>query len=435
MAAEYVVSLSGLVNFFHDDPKCIAKGEVKFTSDYVMEVRFEGFKIFAKVRASMKDRSYKVGLKTDGKGVILSGSCECPRGEWICSHMAAAAIYANKKGLSKTDLPNSWIARPRKHKNQSEKVKTTDAYCTSSKPGYRATTRPVTEEDKAAFLSDLKDNDVDCPFRWLLSPETTEFIDPIAPPFIEDVLPLFASNRDVFLQKIQVTQEQRKWVAEKTKDQRQNHFWGRYRRLRLTGSNFGKVLQAIERNKNTGRPFPPSLFKSLKGEYNLQKRDAIIWGQMHEKTALAQYQVATGNQVLQSGLQLFPCGYLGCSPDGIVIPQDCSGNHGALEIKCPWKYRELTVKDMVLMEQEKNSLKDFFLTEDSNLNPKHSYWHQVQGEITSVGATWAHFVVWTKKDLHVTLVLKDPNWESINIPKLSNFYLNVLLPACYTVDD
>ena len=38
MAAEYVVSLSGLVNFFHDDPNCIAKGEVKFTLDYVLEV-------------------------------------------------------------------------------------------------------------------------------------------------------------------------------------------------------------------------------------------------------------------------------------------------------------------------------------------------------------------------------------------------------------
>ena len=107
---------------------------------------------------------------------------------------------------------------------------------------------------------------------------------------------------------------------------------------------------------------------------------------MQEKTALAQYQVATGNQGLQSGLHLFPCGYLGCSPDGSVIPQDCSGNHGALEIKCPWKYRELTVNDMVLMEQAKSSLKDFLLKEDSNRNPKHSYWHQVQGEITSVGA-------------------------------------------------
>ena len=60
MTANYVVSLSGLMNFFRDDPNCIAKGEVKFTSNYVLEVRVDGFEVIAKVRASMKDRSYKV---------------------------------------------------------------------------------------------------------------------------------------------------------------------------------------------------------------------------------------------------------------------------------------------------------------------------------------------------------------------------------------
>ena len=57
-------------------------------------------------------------LTVDGSGGIACAHCECPRGNWICSHMAATAIYANKKGLSKTDLPNSWIARPKKHLNQ-----------------------------------------------------------------------------------------------------------------------------------------------------------------------------------------------------------------------------------------------------------------------------------------------------------------------------
>ena len=436
MTANYVVSLSGLMNFFRDDPNCIAKGEVKFTSNYVLEVRVDGFEVIAKVRASMKDRSYKVGLKTDGKGAIVSGGCECPRGEWLCSHMAATAIYANKKGFSKTDLPNSWIARPKKHMKLSDNVKTTDDFFQSKKPEHRATTRPVTEEDKAVFLNSLKKNNVDCPFRWLLSPETTEETDPIAPPLIEELLPLFASNKDLFLQRVQVTPEQRQWVAEKTKEQRKSYFWGRYRRLRLTASNFGKVLKAIQRNENTGRPFPPSLFKSLKGEYNLQKKDAIIWGQMHEETALKQYKMLTGNQVLHSGLQLFPCGYLGCSPDGIIIANASAGNYGALEIKCPWKYREFTMKEMLSMEKTNNSLfKDFYFTESLQLNPEHSYWHQVQAEMTAVGATWAHFVVWTKKDLHVSLVLKDPNWDTVNIPKLSNFYLNVLLPTCYTEDE
>ena len=66
-----------------------------------------------------------------------------------------------------------------------------------SKPGYRSSTTSVTEEDTAAFLYDLKDNDMDCPFRWLFSPKTMEFSDPVAPPFIEDTLSIFASNRNV----------------------------------------------------------------------------------------------------------------------------------------------------------------------------------------------------------------------------------------------
>ena len=31
--------------------------------------------------------------------------------------MAAAAIYANKKGVSKTDLSNSWITKPERVQN------------------------------------------------------------------------------------------------------------------------------------------------------------------------------------------------------------------------------------------------------------------------------------------------------------------------------
>ena len=98
-------------------------------------------------------------------------------------------------------------------------------------------------------------------------------------------------------------------------------------------------MKAVQRHEANGRTYPPSLFKILKGEYNLQKKDPILWGQMHEEEALNAYIENTGNIVLPSGLQLFPCGYLGCSPDGIII---ASSAHGALEIKCPWKYRDST---------------------------------------------------------------------------------------------
>eukprot|EP00795_Rhopilema_esculentum_P003947 gene3947-15278_t len=105
--AEQLVSLSGLVTFFREDSNCITKGELKFNSGFVLDVKLKGFEVIAIVHALMKDCSYKVGLNIDGKGSILSATCVCARGNWICSHMAAAAIHVNKKGFSKTDLPNS----------------------------------------------------------------------------------------------------------------------------------------------------------------------------------------------------------------------------------------------------------------------------------------------------------------------------------------
>ena len=112
--ARELITLGGITGFFKDDLYSISKGELKFKGDFVLELRIVNHSVHAKVRASMKDKSYSVTLVVDVEGGISEGKCECPRGNWLCSHMAATAIYANKKGLSKTDLPNSWIARPKK---------------------------------------------------------------------------------------------------------------------------------------------------------------------------------------------------------------------------------------------------------------------------------------------------------------------------------
>ena len=84
-------------------------------------------------------------LTVDGSGGIACAHCECPRGNWICSHMAATAIYANKKDLSKTDLPNSWIACPKKHLNQ--QVNTVSSLFPSNKLDFTAISREVSAGD------------------------------------------------------------------------------------------------------------------------------------------------------------------------------------------------------------------------------------------------------------------------------------------------
>ena len=222
MEAQQVISLSGLLKFFEEDQNSIQKGEFKYNSNFVLEVKINGFEISATVRASMKDKSYKVGLSVDGTGSIVTATCHCPGGQWICSHMAAASIYVNKKGFSKTDLPNSWIARPKTSEKQTG-MRTMQQLFPSPKPLFKAVQRSVTQEDRNFFYRKLSDFNVDCPFRWILAPEPRKVEDPLAPALIEDLLPIFTSDRSQFIQKIRVLKEQQRWVAENTKGQRKNY--------------------------------------------------------------------------------------------------------------------------------------------------------------------------------------------------------------------
>ena len=177
------------------------------------------------------------------------------------------------------------------------------------------------------------------------------------------------------------------------------------------------------------KQYPPSLFKTLKGEYNLMNKDSTMWGGMHEEVACKQYEEKTGNRVTSTGLHLFQCGYLGCSPDGIISSKEMDGP-GALEIKCPSKYKDSSIKETIEKEMTSQShFRQFYLTHDLMLNNSHNYWHQVQAEMAVLGTKWAHFVVWTTKDIHVVFVPKDENLEKNNIPLLSDFYLNTLLPS------
>ena len=57
--------------------------------------------------------------------------------------------------------------------------------------------------------------------------------------------------------------------------------------------------------------------------------------------------------------------------------------------------QEMLAKECATDSQEKNS----FLTKDLQLKPAHG--HQVQAEIAVLETTWAHFVVWTTKDLEL----------------------------------
>ena len=75
-----------------------------------------------------------------------------------------------------------------------------------------------------------------------------------------------------------------------------------------------------------------------------------MWGKMHEAQAIKDYMQKTGNKVKPAGLFIFPCGLLGSSPDGIIEHAAAQNDHGVLEIKCPWKFRNNTIEEILQIE-------------------------------------------------------------------------------------
>ncbi|KAL0973578.1 hypothetical protein UPYG_G00206350 [Umbra pygmaea] len=128
---------------------------------------------------------------------------------------------------------------------------------------------------------------------------------------------------------------------------RQRMLWSAYRKKRITASNFGLVLAAVKRSS-----YPPSLFKTLLGQYNLKEGSkACDWGILHEPRAKQQYTEHTGDVIQESGLFLSDSGLLGGSPHG-TVSCDCM-----IEVKCPWSARTKTI----LQAAES---RDFFLEVD-----------------------------------------------------------------------
>ena len=51
---------------------------------------------------SVTNRCYSATITVYDEGGMLDTSCDCPGSSWLCSHITATAVYASKKGLSKS---------------------------------------------------------------------------------------------------------------------------------------------------------------------------------------------------------------------------------------------------------------------------------------------------------------------------------------------
>jgi hypothetical protein len=231
-----------------------------------------------------------------------------------------------------------------------------------------------------------------------------------------------------YIENISISEDQCKVIETLTRKQSLNKNWSNARCGRITSSNFGQVCKRKE------EVVPVSILKNIMGYTSFQCA-SVMWGRSHEPAARRIYckilrECHPGINVTECGLLVSPqIPYLGCSPDGIVhCPHCVDKENGLLEIKCPYKYRN--VSPMTAAEN-----KDFFCEiVDGQLKLKHShnYYYQIQGQLGITGRKWCDFLVWTLEGHSVERIEFDPCFWNECVQKLKHFFEQYIVPEIFT---
>ncbi|RDD45061.1 hypothetical protein TrispH2_002946 [Trichoplax sp. H2] len=190
---------------------------------------------------------------------------------------------------------------------------------------------------------------------------------------------------------------------------------------RIIASMFHRIAHSIN---NPNR----ALIKCIM-QYKLEYDDAaVIYSKQMTDSALNCYLVTMrknhGNFTLKAtGLHInskFP--QFAASPDGI-IHCECHGK-GALEVICPYKYKEgLTnwYKD-----------KDCPISESKLLKENHPYFYQVQGLLLVCELDYCDFFIWTQGnnagDKIIIRVWRNDGFIEKLLPSLNQVFKNAILP-------
>ena len=266
----------------------------------------------------------------------------------------------------------------------------------------------------------------------------TELYDPNAETLLfEDLLLRCKLEAD----KITVTEDQVKAVEKETRDQTASKAWFSFRAGRITAS---KIKAAV----STPSEKPAlSLIKAICYPQMMKFSTAATrWGIDNEEAARQEFIKLQSKK--HDSLIVKKCGlflssespYLGATPDGLV---ECSCNGcvpRCLEIKCPFKLRNDTLKDPP---------KDSFLQvtkEGLQLKRGHQYYHQVQAQMALTNTKVCDFFVWTTASSHLEQISFDREfWDQQKrrckalfddaiLPELVGKYFS-RLPGSYKIPD
>ena len=222
----------------------------------------------------------------------------------------------------------------------------------------------------------------------------------------------------------ELTQDEIRALADRTalRDYFGKKEWKKARTGRLTSSNFGRAISAVQ---NPHRANIEKLRGDIFFPKNIESIPAVKWGTEHESVAISAYKNETHAKYSPTGFWMYKNNMLGASPDGLIFsdthPQEIIG---VIEVKCPYSMRDVRLGSV---DEWHNHLK--FLDKDNHLKTNHPYYHQVQGSMNAVGVEWCDFIVWTPCQMLIQRISRSLIWAQINLPRLETFFQVYLMPT------
>lgn len=115
--------------------------------------------------------------------------------------------------------------------------------------------------------------------------------------------------------------------------------------------------------------------------------------------------------------------FIAASPDRLVSC-DCCEN-GVVEIKCPSSHEKTLDAETIIAQ---------YFNQDLTLKKTHTYYYQVQTQMSVCDTEYAYFVLWTPNITIISFETRDSEWLSSKIEKLRDFFTNHIVPILMTSD-
>ncbi|XP_078521775.1 uncharacterized protein LOC144791018 [Lissotriton helveticus] len=221
-----------------------------------------------------------------------------------------------------------------------------------------------------------------------------------------------------------------KAIEKETRGQQDNPKWHEWRENRITASVAHKIANSHFVNDKSSE-VPQSYLKAVVGQSRVIQTPATSWGIQNEKRAVQEYEHLKSRNS-RGGIKVEDCGifihpkktWLAATPDGVVTNSSTGKPIGLLEVKCPYKHKDHTIREACKDD-------NFCLTPAGGsytLKKDHPYYTQVQTQMATSGVKKTDFVVYTEKETTYAPVKFDAKFWKATEPKLEKFYNDAVVP-------